>query len=652
MATDLAGARRVATQALQRLDTFLRRRAAAPLPEVEAADVAGAAAWLAVAVDRLAATSPADGEPGDEPLVSAESRRQDQPVDASQALGEAATFRVRARLRPAPAPISADAVPSVEAQPGAGAEQPALNAPASVTPITVDIPGAAVVAARIGDAMAQLRDRLPLVTVPAISTATMAAPPHYVPAAAPNFAPSPPDDLTLVAGIDAATAARLGSLGLERFSELSRLVRDDIDEIDAVLGLEGRVSAGQWIEQGAILAIGRPTHALLAVAPYRMALVPPPPAPLAPTPALIEALARLAPPPVSEPARELEQAGHHARAEARAPAADVPPSTHQVGDAGLPPQQDIGEAPAPVWVDTDPAAVEEARIDIVVPDSARSGSASPAGALGIAIPASEADLPPALREVLVLVAPAGTAVAGSEVGSTGPRAHDVAAGPSAQAPGSDNADQTGQPEAGAPSTPLVVTYPSHALPAVAEPEGMAPPAVAAGSEPVEAPLATTTATPFAEAVPADAEVPASPVYRPSARVRPWMWERLEQEAEVSIRPAASAASHAAEAPPAGAPRSTAPDHTKHTPAIQPRREPAGTEPVGSDEAAGDWRPPDGFAFEEAAVEIVDMAEDRPVLHRAAPPSRPARGEPMSGPPAVPASSTAAALIRSLMRRPD
>jgi predicted flap endonuclease-1-like 5' DNA nuclease len=86
----------------------------------------------------------------------------------------------------------------------------------------------------------------------------VAAPSEAAPPSA-NTAPRRPDDLTLIKGIDTATADVLAGLGLTTFAELADLYQEDVEEIDAALSDPRRVSRECWIEQAAILATGQAT---------------------------------------------------------------------------------------------------------------------------------------------------------------------------------------------------------------------------------------------------------------------------------------------------------------------------------------------------------------------------------------------------------
>jgi predicted flap endonuclease-1-like 5' DNA nuclease len=66
-------------------------------------------------------------------------------------------------------------------------------------------------------------------------------------------------DLKSVRGIDAATEAKLNSLGIRRFEQIAAWGRADVDRISQALGQKGRIARENWIEQAQILAKGGQT---------------------------------------------------------------------------------------------------------------------------------------------------------------------------------------------------------------------------------------------------------------------------------------------------------------------------------------------------------------------------------------------------------
>ncbi|MEZ5842829.1 MAG: hypothetical protein R3D27_03755 [Hyphomicrobiaceae bacterium] len=64
------------------------------------------------------------------------------------------------------------------------------------------------------------------------------------------------EQLTLIRGLDAGAAAKLNCLGICRFADIAALTADDIAEITAALGEDGRIGREGWIEQASLLARG------------------------------------------------------------------------------------------------------------------------------------------------------------------------------------------------------------------------------------------------------------------------------------------------------------------------------------------------------------------------------------------------------------
>lgn len=69
------------------------------------------------------------------------------------------------------------------------------------------------------------------------------------------------DDITLIAGIDAALADRLAGEGVTSFSQIAEWTADDVADYDAKLGLAGRIEREQWVAQAKDLAAGKPPRA-------------------------------------------------------------------------------------------------------------------------------------------------------------------------------------------------------------------------------------------------------------------------------------------------------------------------------------------------------------------------------------------------------
>src|SRR5262245_34387437 len=73
--------------------------------------------------------------------------------------------------------------------------------------------------------------------------------------------PSAPQDLKHIETIDAATEAALNQLGINRYDQISRWRRADLERIAQALGIKRqRISRENWIEQAQMLATGAQTH--------------------------------------------------------------------------------------------------------------------------------------------------------------------------------------------------------------------------------------------------------------------------------------------------------------------------------------------------------------------------------------------------------
>lgn len=93
--------------------------------------------------------------------------------------------------------------------------------------------------------------------------------------------PSPPDDLTLVHGIDADLAARLRAAGVTRFAEIAAWGANAVEGMQALVGPDVPISRLGWIEQAAILARGGTTaHAARTTRGELAALKPRPQVPV------------------------------------------------------------------------------------------------------------------------------------------------------------------------------------------------------------------------------------------------------------------------------------------------------------------------------------------------------------------------------------
>lgn len=76
--------------------------------------------------------------------------------------------------------------------------------------------------------------------------------------AAPGTPRTSRDDLTRIRGIDRELAARLHGLGVTTWDEIAAWRREDVRALTAALGLDGRISRENWIEQAAALTLRRP----------------------------------------------------------------------------------------------------------------------------------------------------------------------------------------------------------------------------------------------------------------------------------------------------------------------------------------------------------------------------------------------------------
>ena len=65
------------------------------------------------------------------------------------------------------------------------------------------------------------------------------------------------DDLTRIKGIDAGIASALASLGVTRYAQIAHWCRDDVRAASQALGLRKEISRQNWIEQAALLELGR-----------------------------------------------------------------------------------------------------------------------------------------------------------------------------------------------------------------------------------------------------------------------------------------------------------------------------------------------------------------------------------------------------------
>ena len=69
------------------------------------------------------------------------------------------------------------------------------------------------------------------------------------------------DDVTAIAGIDAAMAERLAGEGVSNVSQIAGWSSDDVADYDAKLGLQGRIESEDWVGQAKDLQAGKPPRA-------------------------------------------------------------------------------------------------------------------------------------------------------------------------------------------------------------------------------------------------------------------------------------------------------------------------------------------------------------------------------------------------------
>ena len=86
-----------------------------------------------------------------------------------------------------------------------------------------------------------------------IAPGTVSAPEAAAPVAA--------EDVTAIAGIDAALADRLAGEGVSGVSQIAEWSGDDVADYDAKLGLDGRIEAEDWVGQAKDLLAGKPPRA-------------------------------------------------------------------------------------------------------------------------------------------------------------------------------------------------------------------------------------------------------------------------------------------------------------------------------------------------------------------------------------------------------
>jgi|SRR5581483_435637 len=162
----------------------------------------------------------------------------------------------RARAVPA-AERRVDPLPEViEAQPAAVRfAGRAVSEP--ITTPQAPPPAAAPTAASITVPVA--RPVAPAITMPAASLAPAAI-------TAPAGEPAPAQDLKRIRQIDASLESGLNRLGVRRYEHIAAWLKPDVERVSRALGLGGRISQENWIEQAQVLAKGGETHYAMRLA--------------------------------------------------------------------------------------------------------------------------------------------------------------------------------------------------------------------------------------------------------------------------------------------------------------------------------------------------------------------------------------------------
>jgi predicted flap endonuclease-1-like 5' DNA nuclease len=255
--------------------------------------------------------------------------RRVEPLPGMTAAPKPVTATAK-RLEQAISGATSAATPDpAQARPAAVATPPAPSV-APATPIAATVAAAAVAAAAQATARAAAPARAPESVAPPqpVAPSQPVAPPPPRPAATvaasppPAVAPAPTpaamvhDDLKRIRGIDAAIEAALNKRGIARYGEIAKWTRKEVSEVDAALGLKGRIERENWIEQAQILANNGETAYSRRRALGQPNIVTTPAAPSAPTSA----------PPSSRPDVESRAAFAERR---EVPAASAPPAAAQ-----------------------------------------------------------------------------------------------------------------------------------------------------------------------------------------------------------------------------------------------------------------------------------------------------------------------------------
>ena len=137
---------------------------------------------------------------------------------------------------------------------------------------------------------------------PVLSAATL--PTVHAPVAPTHICPAPPDALELIDGLGRRAVEHLQDAGVTRFSDIAAWSSADVGVWHARLDGDAHGSAGWWIEQAAILSIGRATQFARRARRGEFAALVPAPAPEPPRPKQPVALSVPAPAVASAPSTD------------------------------------------------------------------------------------------------------------------------------------------------------------------------------------------------------------------------------------------------------------------------------------------------------------------------------------------------------------
>jgi predicted flap endonuclease-1-like 5' DNA nuclease len=144
------------------------------------------------------------------------------------------------------APTADEGVPGLAAQPASAPPLPQPMSRAGVSAVVIGPQGTAPAPAGS----------------PSVADRAAFAHPAQPPAAAVPIRPAEPparDNLQRIGGVTAEVEQRLNALGVARYSQIAHWSPADVERIDKQLGLGGRISRGNWIEQAHILSRGGDT---------------------------------------------------------------------------------------------------------------------------------------------------------------------------------------------------------------------------------------------------------------------------------------------------------------------------------------------------------------------------------------------------------